>query len=114
LHFPTPKNVTSIRSFLGLTGYYRKYVRGYSRLAGPLFELTKKDIAFVWNVDCEQEYQALKAALVDAPVLTRPDFKWIFWLDVDWSPKGVGAILSQKEGKFERVVAYASKSLTEV
>jgi len=50
---------------------------------------------------------------VDAPVLTRPDFKQTFWLDVDWSPKGVGAILSQKEGKFERVIAYASKSLIE-
>jgi hypothetical protein len=55
----------------------------------------------------------LKATLVDVPVLTRPDFKQTFWLDVDWSPKGVGAILSQKEGKFERVVAYANKSLTE-
>jgi transposase InsO family protein len=55
----------------------------------------------------------LKAALVDAPVLTWPDFKRTFWLDVDWSTKGVGAILSQKEGKFEKVIAYASKNLTE-
>ncbi len=54
----------------------------------------------------------LKGALVDVPVLIRPDFKNFFCLDVDWSPKGVGAILSQKEGKFEKVVAYASKSLT--
>ncbi len=78
-----------------------------------MFELTRKDVVFAWNVNCEQAYQALKAALVDAPVLTRPDFRRTFWLDVDWSPKGVGAILSQKEGKFERVVAYASKSLTD-
>ncbi len=49
LHFPTPKNVTSVRSFLGLIGYYQKYVRGYSSLAGPLFELTRKDVAFVWD-----------------------------------------------------------------
>jgi hypothetical protein len=113
LHFPMPKIVTSVRSFLGLTGYYRKYIRGYSRLAGPLFELTRKDVAVVWNMGCEQAYQALKTALVDAPVLSRPDFKRTFWLDVDWSPKGVGAILSQKEGRFEKVVAYASKSLKE-
>jgi hypothetical protein len=44
LHFPTPKNVTSVRSFLGLTGYYRKYIKGYSNLVGPLFELTRKDV----------------------------------------------------------------------
>jgi hypothetical protein len=55
----------------------------------------------------------LKGAFVDAPILIRPYFKGPFCLDVDWSPKGVGAILSQKEGKFEKVVAYASKSLIE-
>jgi hypothetical protein len=93
-HFPTPKNVTSVRSFLGLTGYYRKYIRGYSNLTGPLFELTRKDIVFAWDVNCEQAYQALKATLVKAHVLTRPDFRRTFWLDVDWSPKGVGAVLS--------------------
>ncbi len=53
LHFPTPKNVTSVRSFLGLTGYYQKYVRGYSSLAGLLFELTRKDVAFVWDMGYE-------------------------------------------------------------
>jgi hypothetical protein len=55
----------------------------------------------------------LKVALVNTPVLTQPDFRRTFWLDVDWLPKGVGAILSQKEGKSEKVIAYASKSLTE-
>ncbi len=53
LHFPTPKNVTSFRSFLSLTRYYRKYVRGYLKLAGPLFELIRKDVAFVWDVSCQ-------------------------------------------------------------
>ncbi len=52
VHFPVPKTVTNVRSFLGLTGYYRNYVRGYSRLAVPLFELTRKDVAFVWNLGC--------------------------------------------------------------
>jgi hypothetical protein len=113
LHFPQPKTVTNIRSLLGLTGYYRNYVQGYSQVAAPLFELTKRDVDFVWDMGCQQAFQALKVALVDAPVLIRPDFKRTFCLDVDWSPKGVGAILSQKEGKFEKVVAYASKSLME-
>ncbi len=56
LRFPAPTTVTGVRSFLGLTGYYRKYVQGYSRLAGSLFELTKKDVAFVWNQDCQQAF----------------------------------------------------------
>jgi len=54
LHFPTSKNVTNVRSFLKLTGYYRKYIKGYSNLAGPLFELTRKDVVFTWDVNCEQ------------------------------------------------------------
>jgi hypothetical protein len=96
-----------------LTGYYRKYVRGYARLAAPLFELTRKDVDFVWDMGCQQAFQALRAVLVEAPILIRPNFKKAFCLDVDWSSKGVRAILSQREGKLEKVVAYASKSLTE-
>jgi len=113
LHFPQPRMVTNISSFLGLTGYYRKYIKGYARLVVPLFELTRKDVDFLWDAGCQQAFQALRTALVEAPILTRPDFKRSFCLDVDWSPKGVGAILSQREGKLEKVVAYASKSLTE-
>ncbi len=114
LHFPKLKMVTNIRSFLGLTWYYRNYVQSYSRLVALLFELTKNDIDFVWNLDYQQAFQALKGALVDALVLIRLDFKKQFCLDVDWSPKGVGAILSQKEGNLEKVVAYVNKSLTKV
>jgi hypothetical protein len=110
--FPTPTIVTTVRSFLGLTRYYRNYIKGYLKLAGPLFELTKKDVAFVWTQDCQRAFHALKKALMGAPILVRSNFKEPFCLDVDWSTKGVGAILSQKEGRFERVIAYASKALT--
>ncbi len=111
--FPVPTIVTNVRSFLGLTGYYRKYIKGYSKVAGPLFELTKKDVVFVWNPECQKAFDDLKKALVQASVLVRPNFQEPFCLDVDWSTKGVGAILSQKEGRFERVIAYASKALTD-
>ncbi len=111
IHFPVPKTVTDVRSFLGLTGYYRNYVRGYSQLAVPLFELTRKDVAFVWDLGCQRAFDALKEALVPTPILIRPDFKKPFCLDVDWSPKGVGAILSQREGRMEKVLAYANKGL---
>jgi len=112
LHFPTPKTVTNVRSFLGLTGYYRKYIRGYSRIASPLFELTKKDMAFVWDQNCQGAFDTLKRALVEAPILVRPNFKEPFCLDVDWSTRGIGAVLSQREGRCEKVVAYASKALS--
>jgi len=62
LHFPQPKTIINVRSFLGLTRYYRNYVRSYSRLAAPLFELTKKDVNFVWDMGCQQAFQELKAA----------------------------------------------------
>ncbi len=110
--FSTPTIVTTVRSFLGLTGYYRNYIKGYSKLAGPLFELTKKDVDFVWTRNCQKAFDALKEALMGALILVRPNFKEPFYIDVDWSTKGVGAILSQKEGRFERVIAYASKALT--
>jgi hypothetical protein len=83
-------------------------------LVSPLFELTKKDVLFVWNQDCQQAFGALKRALVDAPILVRPDFKKPFCLDVDWSTKGVGTILLQRKDRLEQVVVYASKGLTEV
>jgi hypothetical protein len=86
--------VTSVKSFLGLTGYYCKYIKGYSRIPGPLFELIKKDVVFVWNQDCQRAFDDLKRALVEALILVRPNFKEPFCLDVDWSTKGVGAILS--------------------
>jgi len=83
VQFPVPKIVTDVRSFLGLTGYYRTYVQGYSRLAIPLFELTRKDVAFVWDLGCQNAFEALKGALVAAPVFIRPNFKKPFCLDVD-------------------------------
>jgi hypothetical protein len=52
VHFPQPRTVTNVRLFLGLTGYYKKYVKGYARLAAPLFELTRKDVDFVWDMGC--------------------------------------------------------------
>ncbi len=83
-------------------------------MASPLFELTKKDVPFVWNQDCQWAFNALKRALVEAPILVRPNFKKPLCFYVDWSTKGVGAILLQREGRFEKVVAYANKGLTEV
>jgi len=80
-------------------------------MASPLFEFTKKDVVFIWDQGRHSAFDDLKRALVQAPVLVRPNFREPFCLDVDWSTRGVGAILFQKEGRFEKVIAYAKKGL---
>jgi hypothetical protein len=98
-NFPTPNTTTNVRAFLGLTRYYRRIIIGYAKIAKPLFALTKKECKFLWRPICHSIFIALKRRLVEAPILVRPDFNKPFILDVDWSIKGVGSILSQKSGR---------------
>lgn len=69
----TPKNVTDIRSFLDLAGYYRKFIKHFARISDPLTCLTKKNSAFVWDVKCEDAFGRLKEALTIVPILVLPD-----------------------------------------
>jgi hypothetical protein len=89
----TAKTTTNVKAFLGLTWYYRRFIIGYAKIAEPLFALTKKDCKFLWTPICHSTFIALKRKLVEAPVLVRPYFNKSFILDVDWSIRGVGAIL---------------------
>ena len=110
--FPTPTDVTKVRSFLGLSGWYRNFVQNYSIIAKPLNKLTKKTEEFLWTEDCEEAFQELKRKLIEPPILARPDFSKPFILHTDASTIGLGAILAQKddEGR-ERVIYYASRGL---
>ncbi|GAU49783.1 hypothetical protein TSUD_369070 [Trifolium subterraneum] len=103
----TPEFVLEIISFLGLTGYYRKFIEGFSKMALPLTLLTRKNQAFVWDEKCEKSFQELKKQLTTAPVLILPDAKESFVVYCDTSKLGLGGVLMQK-GK---VVAYASRQL---
>ena len=102
-----PTNVTEVRSFLGLAGYYRRFVEGFSRIAMPLSRLTQKQVKFEWTDDCEQSFQELKKRLVTAPVLAIPSGTEGFTIYSDASRKGLGCVLMQN-GK---VIAYASRQL---
>lgn len=102
-----PSNVTEVRSFLGLAGYYRRFIEGFSRIAGPLTKLTQKKTSFVWNEDCETSFQTLKARLSSAPILVLPEGNQNFIVYSDASKKGLGCVLMQR-GK---VIAYASRKL---
>jgi len=102
-----PTNVTEVRSFLGLAGYYRRFVRDFSSIAKPMTRLTEKGVPFVWNIDCEASFKTLKDKLVNAPILVLPESGKRFMVYTDASRIGLGCVLMQ-DGK---VIAYASRQL---
>lgn len=106
VEWPTPKSLKAIRGFLGLTGYYRKYVVGYGTICRPLTDLLK-NYAFKWNDEAELAFVALKSIISSTPVLILPDFTKEFILETDASHSGIGVVLIQKN----RPVAYFSKVL---
>ena len=101
------KNVTEVRSFLGLAGYYRRFIEDFSRILRPMKQLIKKEKKFEWTAAYENSFQELKKRLTTAPVLILPDIRKDFKLYCDASKQGLGCVLMQ-EGK---VVAYASRQL---
>ena len=109
--WPTPTSVRDVRSFLGLASYYRKFIRGFSEIARPLTDLTKKSVKWCWNDKTEYAFNRLKTALVTAPVLQIPNVDKQFVLTTDASDTAVGAILEQDLGNGLKPVAFASRKL---
>jgi hypothetical protein len=107
LEWESPKSVGEIRSFLGLAGYYRRFIEGFSSISAPMTKLLRKGAKFEWNADCEASFQELKKKLTTAPVLTLPQGIEGFVVYTDASGIGLGAVLMQ-HGK---VVAYSSRQL---
>jgi hypothetical protein len=107
LNWMPPINVSEIRSFLRLAGYYRRFIKDFSKIAKPTTKLVEKNKAFEWTVECQSNFEELKKCLTSAPVLVLPDVTKKFDLYCDASRRGMGCVLMQ-EGQ---VVCYASRQL---
>nr|GEY51864.1 hypothetical protein [Tanacetum cinerariifolium] len=103
----SPKTPTEIRKFLGLAGYYRRFIKGFSKIARPMTKLTQKSVKFDWEEKAEVAFQLLKQKLCSAPILALPEGSENFVVYCDASHKGLGMMLMQKE----EVIAYASHQL---
>ncbi|GJU24076.1 putative reverse transcriptase domain-containing protein [Tanacetum coccineum] len=103
----SPKTPKEIRQFLGLAGYYRRFIEGFSKISRPMTKLTQKSVKFEWGEKEEAAFQLLKQKLCNAPILALPEGSENFVVYYDASLKGLGAVLMQKE----KVIAYASRQL---
>ncbi|RYE96002.1 MAG: hypothetical protein EOO78_22355, partial [Oxalobacteraceae bacterium] len=110
--WPTPRNAHDVRSFLGLAGFYRRFVQGFSNIALPLTELTHDKAPWVWAERQQKAFAQLKAALCSAPVLILPDPSKPFVLNCDSCAFAIGATLQQDHGRGLQPIAYRSKKLS--
>ena len=93
VNWKPPKNMSEVRSFLGLAGYYRKFVEGFSKVAAPLTKLTRKDVKYDWVDACQKSFEELKGRLTSAPVLALPNGRYGFVVYSDASRQGLGCVL---------------------
>ena len=110
-NLPPPTTVKALKSFLGLCGYYSKFIWHYSDLTSCFNFLTRKNVPYVWTEECQKNFEALKDALTNAPCLAYPNFELPFTLYCDASEMALGSVLCQKEeGQEERPIGYYSRS----
>ncbi|KAK9088300.1 hypothetical protein Scep_027382 [Stephania cephalantha] len=107
MDWPAPTSVTVIIIFLGLAGYYRRFVKDFLKIASPITKLTQKDVRFHWSEECKEAFAQLKRLLTTAPVLVLPEVGQGFSVYTDASHRGLGCVLMQGTS----TVAYASRQL---
>jgi len=110
--WPTPRDLRQLRSFLGLAGYYRRFVNGYAETAAPLNAMMKKGKTFLWTDDCQAAFEQLKEALLTPPILAMPDENAQYVLDTDACDHSIGAVLSQVQDGRDKVIGYARRTLS--
>lgn len=109
--FPQPTTVKQVRRFLGMAGWYQRYISNYSDIASPITDLLSNKTRFIWTPEAQIAFDALKTSLTTAPVLTHPDFHLPFYIQCDASKSGVGGVLFQVKNGEEHPIAFMSKKL---
>nr|XP_027086604.1 uncharacterized protein LOC113708340 [Coffea arabica] len=108
---PYPASVREVRSFLGHAGFYRRFIKDFSKIGAPLFQLLQKDVAFEFDDKCERAFNKLKELLTSPPIIQPPDWNLPFEIMCEASDHAVGAVLGQRVGKAAHVIYYASRAL---
>ena len=106
-----PRDIKGIQSFLGQAGFYRRFIKDFSKISRPLTNLLQKDVPFVFADDCVEAFEILKKALISAPIVQPPDWNLPFEIMCDASDYVVDAVLGQRVDKKLNVIQYASKTL---
>ncbi|CAN6542444.1 unnamed protein product [Malus baccata var. baccata] len=112
-HLPSPTSVREVRSFLGHAGFYRRFIKDFSKIAQPLCRLLQKEVVFEFDDACSTTFKHLKEALTSAPIITPPDWSLPFELMCDALDYAIGAILGQRKNKQPHVIYYASRTLND-
>ena len=110
---PPSHNFKGIRSFLGHAGFYRRFIKDFSKIAKPMTQLLEKDANFVFSYECNVSFESLKQKLVNAPIMIAPDWTLPFKIMCDASDFAVGAVLGQRKDKHFHPIYYASKTLND-
>lgn len=113
LNFQRPQNLKELQGFIGISSYYRRYIKDFSTIAHPLTDLTKKNKKFIWEQEQQEAFDTLKSFLTSPPILAFPDFEKEFILQTDASGWGLGVVLTQLIDGKERVICYASRHLNQ-
>ena len=108
---PPPTTVRGVRSFLGHAGFYRRFIKDFSKITKPLCNLLMKDAEFDFNEDCMRAFNTLKEKLISAPIVVAPDWSLPFEIMCDASNLTIGAVLGQRKNKVFHVIYYASRTL---
>jgi hypothetical protein len=107
---PCPKDIKGVRSFLGHFGFYKRFIKDFSKISRPLKNILQKDVPFVFDDDCVEAFEIIKKALITAPIVQPPDWNLPFEIMGDASDYAIGVVLGRRVDKKLHIIHYASKT----